>query len=87
MDEFYKMDVSIFEQCVGKSKKKDTIDHVIKTIETMNVFDQMVARYGLGESKRNSTYEVMQEIILPDFIAVGFSTKRRFTGVPVWDLS
>lgn len=33
MDEFYKMDVSIFEQCVGKSKKKDTIDHVIKLLK------------------------------------------------------
>lgn len=33
MDEFYKMDVSIFEQCVGKSKKKETIDHVIKLLK------------------------------------------------------
>lgn len=29
----------------------------------MNVFDQMVARYSVGESTRNTTYEVMQEII------------------------
>ena len=33
MDEFYKMDVSIFEQCLGISKKKDTIDLVIKLLK------------------------------------------------------
>jgi predicted transcriptional regulator of viral defense system len=33
MDEFFKMDVSIFEQCLGISKKKDTIDLVIKLLK------------------------------------------------------
>ena len=46
----------------------------------MNVFNQMVARYGLGESKRNSTYEVMQEIILAGLYRGGFFNKAAFYG-------
>ena len=52
----------------------------------MNVFDQMVARYSVGKY-RNTTYEVMRKSFLPDFIAVVFSTKRRFTGYLFADLS
>lgn len=46
----------------------------------MNVFDQMVARYGIEENKRNATYEVMQEIILAGLYRGGFFNKAAFYG-------
>ncbi|MDD3106018.1 MAG: nucleotidyl transferase AbiEii/AbiGii toxin family protein, partial [Bacteroidales bacterium] len=46
----------------------------------MNVFDQMVARYSVGESTRNTTYEVMQEIILAGLYRGGFFNKAAFYG-------
>ena len=46
----------------------------------MNVFDQMVARYGIEEGKKNAIYEVMQEIILAGLNRGGFFNKAAFYG-------
>jgi predicted nucleotidyltransferase component of viral defense system len=53
-----------------------------KTVITMTIFDQMLARYEIktSEQKRNAIHEVMQEIALAGLYRGGFFDKAAFYG-------
>jgi predicted nucleotidyltransferase component of viral defense system len=65
--------------CRSKQEKENSKPYN-KTIETMSIFDQMLARYDDELGKRNATYEVMQEIILAGLYRGGFFNKAAFYG-------
>ena len=80
MDEFNKMDKTIFEDYIKVGKKVRFNFDTFKILETMKneIFDNMLSRYDLTteQQKRNAIFEVNQQVILAGLYAGGFLSRR-----------